>query len=79
MQGTAHGFPRTESQGRPLFAGSLLGRARTPIAGPLALFVEAGAVVPFVRERFAIDTVGVVYDPPIVAAATGIGLTMDFE
>ena len=36
-------------------------------------------MVPFVRERFSIDTVAVVYDPPVLAAATGIGVLVDFE
>lgn len=79
LVGSAHGFARTEEHARPLLAGTLLGRARARVAGPVALFVEAGAVVPFVRERFAIDTVGVVYDPPVVAAAAGIGIVVDFE
>jgi hypothetical protein len=79
LEGTARGFPRVEQHARPLFAGTLLGRARARIAGPVALFAEAGAVVPFVRDRFAIDTVGLVYDPPVVAATTGIGIVMDFE
>lgn len=79
LDGNAHGFARAENHARPLFAGTLLGRARARVAGPVALFIEAGAVVPFARERFAIDTVGVVYDPPVVAAATGIGILVDFE
>jgi hypothetical protein len=79
LEGSARGFARTEEHARPLFAGTLLGRAQAKVAGPVALFIEAGAVVPFVRERFAIDTVGVVYDPPTVAAATGIGMLVNFE
>lgn len=79
LAGRAEGFARSEERARPLFAGTLLGRARARVAGPLAVFVEAGAVVPFVRERFAIDQVGVVYDPPVVAGATGIGALVDFE
>jgi hypothetical protein len=79
LDGSAHGFARTESHARPVFTASLLGRARAKVAGPVALFVEAGALVPFARERFAIDTVGVVYDPPVVGAATGIGMLVDFE
>ena len=79
LDGTAHGFARAENHTRPVFAGTLLGSARARVAGPLALFVEAGAVVPFARERFSIDTVGVVYDPPVVGAATGIGVLVDFE
>lgn len=79
LEGSAHGFARAEDHARPLFAGTLLGRARARVAGPVAVFVEAGAVLPIARERFAIDTVGVVYDPPVVAAATGIGVLVDFE
>lgn len=79
LEGSAHGFARTEEHASPLVAATLLGRGRVRIAGPAALFVEAGAVLPFVRDRFAIDTVGVVYDPPIVAATTGIGVVVDFE
>lgn len=79
LRGSSRGFARTEDHARPLFAGTLLARARARVAGPLSGFVEAAAVVPFVRDRFAIDTVGVVYDPPVVAAATGIGVVVDFE
>ena len=79
LDGSSHGFDRVETHARPLLAGTLLGRARARIAEPVALFVEAGALVPLARERFSIDTVGVVYDPPAVAAATGIGVVVDFE
>lgn len=79
LEGSADGFARSETHARPLFAGTILGRGRARIRGPFALFVEAGALVPFARERFEIDTVGVVYDPPVVAAATGIGILVDFE
>jgi hypothetical protein len=79
VDGNAHGFARAEDHARPVFTGTLLGRARAGIVGPVALFVEGGAVVPFARERFSIDTVGVVYDPPAVAAATGIGILVDFQ
>jgi hypothetical protein len=79
LEGSASGFARSEERARPLFAGTLLGRARRTLAGPAALFVEAGGVVPFVRERFALDGVGVVYDPPVVAFTAGIGVLVDFE
>jgi hypothetical protein len=79
VDGSAKGFTRSERHARALFAGTLLGRARARVRGPFELFVEAGALVPFARERFAIDTVGVVYDPPVVAAVTGIGIFANFE
>lgn len=79
LAGSADGFPRAESRVRPLFTSSLLGRARVPVAGPVAVVAEAGAVLPIVRERFAIDTLGVVYEPPVVGATTGIGAVVDFE
>ena len=79
IAGSAHGFARAEEHARPLFAGTLLGRARARIAGPIAAFVEAGAVLPIVRERFEIDRVGVVYDPPLVSGTAGIGVLVDFE
>jgi len=79
LQGSSSGFPRTVTVVRPLLAGTLLGRARAEIAGPVAVFVEAGALFAVVRERFAIDTVGVVYDPPLIAAVTGIGIVVDFQ
>jgi hypothetical protein len=79
LEGTSHGYTRSKEEQRPLFSGTGLGRARVRLAGPIAAFVEAGAVIPFVRERFSIDTVGVVYDPPAVALATGIGILVDFE
>jgi len=56
-----------------------LGRARAKVAGPIALFAEAGVVLPIVRERFSIDTVGVVYEAPVLGATTGIGAVVDFE
>ncbi|MBX3209992.1 MAG: hypothetical protein KF764_33490 [Labilithrix sp.] len=79
LQAEARGFPRSEAHARPLFGGTLLGRARAKVAGPVAVFVEVGALVPLVRQRFSIDTVGLVYDPPVLAATTGIGLAVDFE
>ena len=79
LDGTARGFARAEDHARFEYAATVLGRARARIAARLALFVEGGAMVPFARERFSIDTVGVVYDPPVVAAATGIGIVVDFE
>ena len=79
IDGTARGFKRSEDHARAELAGTLLGRARATLTGRLGLFLEAGAMVPFARERFSIDTVGVVYDPPVVAAATGIGVVVDFE
>ena len=79
LTGESRGFDRTEQQARASVIGSLLARARTRVAGPVAVFVELGAMVPFVRQRFAIDTVGLVYDSPPVAAAAGIGMAVDFE
>lgn len=79
LAGTAQGFARVENRARPLFAGTVLGRARVQVAGPVTAFLETGVVVPVVRERFAIDRVGVVYDPPIVAGTAGIGVLVDFE
>jgi hypothetical protein len=79
LEGSSRGFARVENHAVPLFAGTLLGRARMTVAGPVSLFAEAGAEIPFLRQRFSIDTIGVVYDPPIVAAATGIGVLVDFE
>jgi hypothetical protein len=79
LAGSSRGFKYTRDERRPLFAGTLLGRGRAQLVGPIAAFVEAGAVLPFVRERFSIDTLGVVYDPPVVAAVTGIGILVDFE
>jgi hypothetical protein len=79
LEGSSSGFPRSMTKVRPLVAGTLLGRARAEIVGPVAVFVEAGALVAVVRERFAIDSVGVVYDPPLVAAVTGIGIVVDFR
>jgi hypothetical protein len=78
LVGSAAGFDRSESHARPLFVGSILGRAQHKL-GPIAAFVEVAAVAPVVRERFAIDTIGVVYESPIVAGAGGIGVALDFE
>jgi hypothetical protein len=79
LSGTSHGFSRTEEQARPLFTASVLGRAQARLEGPLAVFLEVGAVVPVVRERFAIDGVGLVYDPPFVGGSAGIGALVNFE
>jgi hypothetical protein len=49
------------------------------VAGPVRAFVELGAVAPVVRERFAIDGVGLVYDPPLIGGSGGIGALVDFE
>jgi hypothetical protein len=79
LEGEARGFDRSENHAKAMVGGTLLGRARATVAGPIAVFVEAGALAPFVRQRFSIDTVGVIYDPPVVAVATGIGIAVDFE
>lgn len=79
VAGDARGFERSESDARPLFAASLLGRARATVARPVGVFVEAGAAVPIVRQRFSVDDVGVVYDPPFAAVIAGIGVAVDFE
>lgn len=79
LSGTAHGFAKVEAHSRPLFAGTALGRAQARFGGPVAAFAEAGAAVPMIRERFEIDRVGVVYDPPIIAGTIGIGVLVDFE
>jgi hypothetical protein len=79
LAGRAQGFARTDAHARPLFAGTLLGRARATVAGPLVLFVEGGAMLPFARERFSIDGVGVVYEPPVVAAVTGLGVLVSLD
>lgn len=79
LSGTAHGFARTEEHARPLLLGSLLGRGQMRIAGPVAAYAEVGAVVPIVRERFSIDRVGLVYDPPIIAGSGAFGALVDFE
>jgi hypothetical protein len=79
FEGESRGFDRTERQARGSLSGSLLARARTRVAGPVAVFVELGGIVPFLRQRFTIDTIGFVYDPPPAAGTAGIGLAFDFE
>lgn len=79
IAGASRGFERTDRQARASLTGTLLGRARATVAGPVAVFAELGVTVPFVRQRFAIDTLGLVYDPPPAAGATGIGVAIDFE
>ncbi|MBX3201773.1 MAG: hypothetical protein KF894_26790 [Labilithrix sp.] len=79
IAGESRGFDRTERQARATFTSAGLARARARVAGPIAVFLELGVIVPLVRQRFAIDTVGVVYDPPLVAGAAGIGAVVDFE
>lgn len=79
LSGSARGFARAEEHARPMFTGTLLGRGQARVAGPVAAFIELGAVIPVVRERFAIDGVGVVYEPPFVAGSGGLGALVDFE
>lgn len=79
IEGQARGFERSETHARALTTSTLLGRARAKVAGPFVTFAEIGAVVPFQRQRFSIDTVGVVYDPPIMGGTAGIGVAVDFE
>lgn len=79
LSGSAHGFASSEEHARPLFAGTALGRGQVSIAGPLAVYAELAAIVPVVRERFAIDRVGLVYDPPLVGGSGGIGALVSFE
>jgi hypothetical protein len=79
LTGTARGFANNESATRALLLTSVLARGQRRIGGPLGVFAELGAVVPMVRERFEIQGVGMVYDPPPVAAMGGIGMLVDFE
>jgi hypothetical protein len=79
VEGDARGFTRSESHARALPASTVLGRARARVAGPLVTFAEVGAIAPFFRHRFSVDTVGVVYDPPVIGATVGIGVAIDFE
>ena len=79
LSGSASGFARVEEHARPLFAGTLLARGQARVAGPVMAFLELGAVVPVVRERFAIDRVGIVYDPPLIGGTGGFGALVDFE
>ena len=46
------GFDLTQEQERPTFAGSLEGRVRRRIVGPLVVSISPGLLVPFVRDRF---------------------------
>ena len=79
LSGQARGFDTNEEAARPLVLGSLLLRAQRRFYGPLGLFAEVGGAVPIVRERFEIQGVGLVYDPPLVAATGAIGALVDFE
>lgn len=79
LAGHARGYTEADSRARALFTGAALGRVAARIAGPVSVTLEAGAVVPFVRERFAIEGAGVAYEPPIVAAMAGTGLLVDFR
>jgi hypothetical protein len=79
LGGSAHGFASSAEHARPLLVSTALGRGQVSVAGPLAIYAELGAIVPVVRERFAIDGVGLVYDPPIVGGSAGIGALAVFE
>lgn len=79
LAGTSRGFAKNDDASRPLVSGSLLVRAHRRIGGPVGAFGELGAVVPINRERFEIQGIGRVYDPPLVAGTGTIGLQVDFE
>jgi len=79
LSGQARGFLVNEEGARPLVTTSLLLRAQRRLFGPIGLYGEFGGVVPLVRERFEIQRVGLVYDPPLVAATTALGAIVDFE
>lgn len=79
MHGRARGYPRSDEDARPLFTTAIAARGHGRIAGPFSIFLEVAAIAPIFRERFAIDTVGPVYDPPIVGGSAGIGAAIDFE
>jgi hypothetical protein len=74
MHGEAKGFTTNESHDRPLFAAALLLRGALGIAGPFGAYVEGGVRAPLHRERFAIESAGILYDPPPIAALAGAGL-----
>lgn len=79
LSGSAGGFARNEAHGRPLATMGLALRGKLRIARPFGLFAEVAASVPLARERFAIDGVGIVYAPPVVAGTAATGLFVDFE
>jgi hypothetical protein len=79
LSGTSRGFPKNDQAYRPLVSEGLLVRAHRRIGGPVCAFGEVGAVLPINRERFEIQGVGRVYDPPPVAGTGTIGLQVDFE
>jgi len=79
LSGEASGFARNESRGRALIAASLVLRGKVRIAGPAGVFVEAAATFPLTNERFAVDGLGIVYDPPVLAGIGAAGLALEFE
>jgi hypothetical protein len=79
LSGTARGFATVEEHARPVFLGTLLARGQARLGGPVAAFAEGGVVAPVIRERFEIQGVGLVYDPPPVGATAAFGALVDFE
>ncbi len=79
LAGRAHGFVKNEEAARPLFLASLLLRGQRRLAGPLGVFAELGVTAPILRERFEIQGVGLVYDPPVLGVSGGLGLLLDLE
>lgn len=79
LAGRAHGFVKNEEAARPLFLASLLLRGQRRLAGPLGVFAELGVTAPIIRERFEIQGVGLVYDPPVLGVSGALGLLLDLE
>ena len=77
--GHANGFAANESHARPLFAAGLTARGLIAIGGPLSLYLEGSLRVPIHRERFAIEGIGTVYDPPAIGAGAGGGAAVSFQ
>lgn len=79
LWGSARGFPTSEDHTRIRVAGGAVARAIAPIGRTLGVYVEASALAPVRRERFAVDGAGVAYDPPPVSFGAGGGLAVHFE
>jgi hypothetical protein len=50
---------------------------RLPLAGKLALVLDAGVVIPLLRPRFVIPGVGDVFRSGVIAARFGAGLSLE--
>ena len=79
LSASSRGFAESGRDARPLLTATVVLRAQRRIVGPASLFVEGGPTVPFVRERFAVDGVGVAYDPSPIAGSAALGAAVDFE